>query len=123
MEQKAREKAKAFQQQCAETPIFIGTRGRSRTCDFFLRREALYPLSYASVQCILASSARQIHLLPGLYCDALDPDRLHGPFTIFRLNTGDRTHIVHSLDHPTKDGIAIVKARLALQGNKKLRVR
>lgn len=25
-----------------------GTRGGIRTCDFFLRREALYPLSYAS---------------------------------------------------------------------------
>ena len=24
-----------------------GTRGRSRTCDFLLRRQALYPLSYA----------------------------------------------------------------------------
>ena len=24
----------------------LGARGRSRTCDFLLRRQALYPLSY-----------------------------------------------------------------------------
>ena len=27
----------------------LGARGRSRTCDFLLRRQALYPLSYTRI--------------------------------------------------------------------------
>ena len=41
--------------------FFNGTRGRSRTCDLFLRREALYPLSYAS----LRSGKTEYIILPG----------------------------------------------------------
>ena len=56
-----------------------GTRGRSRTCDFFLRREALYPLSYASLNLIL------FILLPRFNADRLYPNGFNGAFTDFFL--------------------------------------
>ena len=88
----------------------LNTRGGVRTCDLFLRREALYPAELRERETKLYHRRRSA----GNYRHMLDPDGLERPFTLFTLNSGNSPNVIHALDHFAKNGVSIVKTRLSL---------
>ena len=65
--------------------FIFGTRGWSRTNGLLLRRQALYPLSYASEN--LWNANNSTLLLPWHYGDMLDAYGLDWPLALLWLNT------------------------------------
>ena len=96
--------------------ICDGTRGWSRTNGLLLRRQALYPLSYASTSKYINTTP----LISRLDRDLFYPDRFDGSLAFLWLNTGYRSDIIHPIDHLAKDRIFAVKTRFRFQHDEKL---
>jgi hypothetical protein len=104
------EKKKTVLKVVQDSPLpILNTRGGVRTCDLFLRREALYPAELREHETRIISFG----LVAWNDRHVLDLDRLDRPFSIFRLDARDGADVIHAVDDLAKNGVAIVEAGLA----------